>query len=104
MQRVTIPAKNSAETVRQQFDFTSQLGQLSTTTITSATASITVYSGTDPSPLLAAGSTAISGLVVTVPLSSGVPGVIYLVTVTAVASTGDIRSIQGFVAIVNALV
>ena len=103
MQRVTIPAKNSAETLCQAFDFTSQLGQLSTTTITGASSSITVYSGTDPSPLLLAGTAVISGLVVTVPLSGGVAGVLYQVTVTAIASTGDIRIIQGFVAIINNL-
>jgi hypothetical protein len=103
MQRIQIPAKASTETFKQAFDFTSQLGQLSTTTISSATCTITVYSGTDPSPLLTAGSPAISGLIVTVALAGGVAGVLYLVTVTATASTGDIRSIQGFVAIVNAL-
>ena len=103
MERVLIPPKQVAETVYQPFDFTSQLGQFSTTTISSASVTIAVYSGTDPTPLLTAGSASISGLVVTVPLSSGVNGVLYLVTVKATASTGDIRTLQGFVAVVDSL-
>jgi SUMO ligase MMS21 Smc5/6 complex component len=102
MQRVIIPSKQSSETLLQAFDFTSLLGQLSTTTISSATSTIAVYSGTDPSPPSLTNS--ISGLVVTVTLSGGVSGVIYLVTVTATASTGAIVSLQGFLAVVPGLV
>lgn len=104
MQRVLIPAKAAVETVIQPFDFTGLLGQLSSTTLSSATATVTVYSGSDPTPLLTVGAPSISGLVVSVSLSAGTTGVIYLVTVTAVASTGDIRSLQGFVAIASNLV
>lgn len=91
----------SGEDREVPFDFAAQLpaGQ----TISSAVAASSVYSGTDASPTIV-GTCAISGSIVTVPISDGTEGVIYDVKVTATLSGGDVVSISTYVAWVPGLV
>lgn len=86
MSRITLEAIHSGEIRSQVFDFSSQcsVGE----TLSSASTAATVYSGTDPIPIvILQGPAAISGQKVTQAFGgSGLSGVVYLITVTAVTS------------------
>lgn len=90
MSRITLEPIHGGEIRSQVFDFTSQcaVGE----TISSSTATATVYSGTDPTPsAILTGATSNSGQKVTQQLggSGGITGVVYLVTIDVTASTGQ---------------
>lgn len=99
---ITIPPKTSGETTRVTFDFLSQLPD--TDTVASATATATVWSGTDASPsAVVSGSPTVSGTKAYVILTGGVAGNVYMVTVTATPTTNTTLRpvIQTFLAVVD---
>lgn len=99
MSRVTLNCKVVNETRKETFDFTSRLaiGE----TISSATVTCTVYSGTDATPSsVISGVATISGTKVTQLVTAGVLGVIYLLTCAATTSAGQILELQAFLPIV----
>jgi hypothetical protein len=97
--KVVLPTKIFSETViYRQFDFISLLyvGE----TITSATASAFLYSGSDPSPgSIISGSATVSGTVVSQMLTGGRPGTIYIVTVAAQTNIGETIELSGYLAV-----
>ena len=98
MSRQLLDTKHVGETISQVFDFTSQLAV--SETISTATTTATVYSGTDATPSgLISGAASISGAKVTQMLTDGTLGVTYLVVCTITTSTGQTLKLQGFVVI-----
>jgi hypothetical protein len=96
--KVTFPAKRQGETLALQFDFTSKLaaGQY----LTSATVTVSVYSGVDPSPsLVLSGSASVAGAVATQKVTGGVAGTIYSLLCAASSSDGQTLELMGFLAI-----
>jgi len=97
--RASIPAKLVGETVLETFDFLSQLAlgeTLSTATVTAA-----VYSGTDASPsAIVSGSATISGTKVTQLITAGTLGVVYLLTCTVTTSLSQTLLLEAFLAVV----
>lgn len=98
MSRAVFGGKLLGETKNLVFDFLSQiaLGE----TISSASVTATVYSGTDATPSsLISGSASISGSQVTQKVTGGVLGVTYNLTCTAITSAGQTLSISGFLTV-----
>lgn len=91
MSRITLELMHSGEIRNQVFDFSSQcaVGE----TLSSATATAAVYSGTDPVPgSIFSGAAATSGQKVTqlIKDSGGAAnGVVYVITITVVTSLGQ---------------
>lgn len=99
MSRITLEAKPSGETCTEIFDFTSRLALAET--ISTATVTAAVYSGTDASPsAVVSGSASISGAQVSQKLTAGTLGVTYLLTCTVTTSTSQTLSIFAFLTIV----
>jgi hypothetical protein len=97
--RVIFEAKTSGEIRIETFDFTSRL--TSAETISTASVSAIVYSGTDASPSsLIYGAATISGKTVTQKLGGGVEGVVYNLTAVITTSTGQQLELNAFLAIV----
>ena len=98
MRFITLPAKLPGESWQVQFDFAGQIpvGE----TISSASVSAAVYSGVDASYAdVANGAQAISGTIVTKTIDSGVAGVIYLLTCSAMLSDTQVLSLQAYLAV-----
>lgn len=103
MSRVTFPPKLSGSTILLPFDFLSSLAVGET--LSSASTTATVYSGSDSSPSsLISGSTSVSGSIATQKITGGVAGVIYEVLCTASTSAGETLQLSGYLAIVPDLV
>ena len=101
-QVVEFPLKQADATVPLTFDFTSELP--SGVTVSAATTTCTVWSGTDASPQsVVDGAASISGTVVTQVVTGGVNGVIYLLECKATGSDGNIYPLQGYLAVTTAL-
>jgi hypothetical protein len=86
--------KANGETIKEVFDFTSRLAVGET--ISTATVTAAVYSGTDPTPTLVSGAATIQGAQVTQLLAGGVAGTTYLLTCFAVTSSGQTLALQGY--------
>ena len=101
MSRVTFPPKTADETVLAVFDFLSLLGIGETLSSASVTAS--VYSGTDASPSsIISGSDTISGSQVRQLITAGEEGVTYLLTATALTSASQTLQLSGYLVIAPA--
>jgi hypothetical protein len=101
MSRITLEGKHSGETRSQIFDFISRLALAET--ISTATTTAAVYSGTDASPSsVISGSASISGTQVTQKLTAGTAGVVYLLTCTITTSAGQVLTLNAFLPITPA--
>lgn len=99
MSRVVFPGKLIGETLQCVFDFGSRLAVGET--ISSATASCSVYSGVDASPSsVLSGSTSISGTKVTQKVTAGTLGVTYKLICTTITSTSQHLQLSGYLVIV----
>ena len=86
--------KITTENEQFTFDYSPVLG--TTETISSATCTVEVKEGTDPSPSsIKSGSPAISGSTVTQRILGGLDGVIYRLEMTATTSVGNVYTIVG---------
>lgn len=95
----TIPAKLTGTTLNFPVDFISRLGVGET--ISSASVTMSVYSGTDPSPQsMVSGSATISGSVVTQLFTGGVLGVIYEALYGVVTSLGQTPEIPAYLVVI----
>lgn len=96
--RVEFPPKLSGVTDTYPFDFISALS--SGETISTAVVTVSVYSGTDPTPsALVSGGAAISGVQVTQKLTGGLPGVLYIVLCTITTSLTRTLQLSAYLAI-----
>lgn len=95
MNRVVLEAKHAAETRTQTWDFASRLA--TGESLSSATVSSTVYSGSASAPTL--GTVSVSGTRATHTLGGGVAGDTYLLSVAAVTSAGQTLNLVGFLPI-----
>ena len=85
---ITFTPKDPAEALFYGIDFSNLLG--SGETITSATASMRVVSGTDAAPsAMLSGSPVVNGGIVSHKLTGGVAGVVYLLGLTIYTSAGQ---------------
>lgn len=92
------PSKPVDATRPLVFDFTSAVP--TGVTIASATATVSVWSGTDSNPsAMLSGSPSVSGLQVTQVVTAGVNGVVYVIEVDATGSDGNIYPRSGFLAV-----
>ena len=99
--RIVLEPKNAAETVSIVFDFASQL--TGSETVSSATVTAAVYSGSDSSPSsVISGSATASGTKVTQKVTAGTLGVTYVLTCTAVTSTSQTLTMIGYLVIIPA--
>lgn len=97
--RVTFEGKLTGETQTYTFDFTSRLAASETLSTASVTAA--VYSGTDASPsAIVNGSATISGQRVTQSLTAGTLGVTYLLSCTVTTSASQTLLLEAFLTIV----
>jgi hypothetical protein len=82
------------------FEFLSLLG--TGETVSSATVTVTVWSGVDANPsALKSGAASCSGTRVTQTFTGGLEGVIYLITVLGTTSTSQVVSLQSLLALVK---
>lgn len=99
MSRVTLEGKTVGESALTPFDFLSRLA--SGETISTASVTATVYSGTDASPSsIINGSATISGSKAIQMVVGGVLGVTYLLKCTVTTSLGQTRQLMGFLVII----
>jgi len=99
MSRQIIEGKSVSETVTLAFSFLSHLA--TGETISSASTTATVYSGTDASPSsLISGAASISGSTVSQKVTGGTLGVTYILVCSAVTSLGQTLQISGYLVIV----
>ena len=95
MSRVPLALKAVGETRTEVFSFLSLLAVGET--LSGASTTVTVYSGTDASPSsIISGSATISGSNVSQKFTGGVSGVTYLITVTALTSAGQTLTITAY--------
>jgi len=86
--------KITTENEQFTFDYSPVLG--TTETISSATCTVTVKEGTDPTPsAIKVGSPVISGSQVAQRISNGLDGVIYRLEMTATTSATNVYTIVG---------
>lgn len=96
--RVVFATKYVGETKKLTFDFLADLGV--TETISTATVTAAVYSGTDATPsAIISGLASISGSVVTQTIVAGTSGVTYLLTCTATTSASQVLIITAYLTI-----
>lgn len=97
---IALPRKIDSEDLFIQFDFLSQLA--SGETISGATVTATLFSGTDGTPsAIISGAASVSGSIVTQKVIDGVVGVIYLLTCTVTTSLSAVKIIQGYLAVLD---
>lgn len=96
MNRVTIPSKFLGDSpIISPWDFISLLK--ASETISTATVTATVYSGTDASPnAIISGAASFSGTVVSQKVTGGVLGVIYELLCTITTSLGQTLQMSGY--------
>lgn len=97
MNRIVLEPRHASETRKEVFDFLSRLA--TGETISTATASVLVYSGATAATAPTLGSAAISGSQVSVLTSGGDSGVTYLLSVAAATSLGQTLHLVGFLVI-----
>ena len=101
--RQALEPKNAGETLSLVFDFASQL--IVGETVSSATASCSVYSGTDATPSsVLSGSATVSGTQVTQKVTGGTAGVTYVISVAATTSASNIITILGYLVVLPATI
>jgi hypothetical protein len=94
--RLSLESKLASATRDYDFTFTLPAG----VTISSASTTATVYSGTDASPSsIIDGSAAISGAVVTQSIIAGTAGVLYTLLCSATCSDGQVLTLEGVLAV-----
>ena len=99
MSRIIFGSKLSGETAIHTFDFTSRLTSAETISTASVTAS--VYSGTDATPSsVVSGSATISGKTVTQPLTAGTEGGTYLLVCQITTSLSQTLELSAFLTVV----
>ena len=99
--RVVFPPKKPGETALEPFDFSSQLA--AGETISTAGVTVSVWSGTDPSPgSLVSGAASIAAGVVSQAIQGGVSGVIYTLLCQVTTSLGQTLNMSGFLAVLGA--
>lgn len=99
--RQVLEPKHASETLSLVFNFASQLSVGET--ISSATASCSVYSGMDASPSsVLSGSATVSGAQVTQLVTGGTAGVTYAITIAATTSASEIISLLGYLVVLPA--
>jgi hypothetical protein len=99
LSRADLPPKYVGETKDYEFDFVSELAEGET--ISSATVSASVYSGTDATPSnIISGADSTSGTIVTQRITGGVLGVIYILLCEAVTSAGQTLRMYGLLTVV----
>ncbi len=99
MSRLSFGGKYAAETRKEVFDFTSRLAVGET--LSSASTTATVYSGTDASPsAIISGAASIAGAQVTQAITAGTLGVTYLLKCSATTSTSQVLLLDAFLVIV----
>lgn len=97
---LSLVPKTPSETRTQVFEFLSLLG--TGETVSSATVTVTVWSGVDANPsALKSGATTCSGTRVTQTFTGGLEGVIYLITVLGTTSLSQVVSLQSLLAVVK---
>ena len=97
--RIILDGKLVGETLNETFDFLSRLaiGE----TISTATVTASVYSGTDAAPsAIVSGSAAISGSKVTQKITAGTLGVVYKLLCVCTTSTSQTLSLAALLAVV----
>ena len=101
MSRITLGGKPANETRKETFNFAAQLAigeTISTATVTSA-----VYSGTDATPsTVISGTATISGVTAVQLITGGIEGNVYLLTCAITTSAGQTLRQTGFLVIVPA--
>ena len=96
--RIILPEKRSSETLLVPFNFLSALTV--GTTISSASVTATVYSGTDASPsAIISGSATISGAIITQKIVAGTAGVTYLLAAAATTSDGQVLVLNAYLVV-----
>lgn len=99
--RTVFDGKILGTNFRALFNFASNLA--AGETISSASTTATVYSGTDASPSsIISGAASISGATVTQVITGGVAGVIYLLTCTATSSASQAMVREAFLVVKDA--
>lgn len=99
MSRAILQSKVFGETRTYQFDFTSLLA--SGETISTATTTAAVYSGTDATPAnVISGAASFSGAVVSQNITDGVQGVTYSLTCTITTSASQTLKLNAFMTII----
>jgi hypothetical protein len=92
--------KLTTENEQFTFDFTPVMG--STETISSATCTVEVKEGTDPTPsAIKSGSPSISGFKVAQRILGGLDGVTYRLEMTATTSLGNVYTIVGDLPVIS---
>ena len=93
--------KTPGEQIKLVFNFASD----SSSSVSSASVSCAVFSGTDASPSsMVSGAAAVSGSTVTQLIVGGVAGVVYYLACTATMSDGQILQRYGFLAVVEGVI
>lgn len=91
-------AKSAASTLTIAFNFAASCA--TNETITSASTTATVYSGTDATPsAIIDGAAALNGKEITQSITAGVVGVTYLLTCTANTSLGQVLIQTGYLVV-----
>ena len=101
MARIVLNPKLAVEVRNETFNFTSSLAASGTETISTASTTAIVFSGTDASPgAIISGTATISGAQVTQKIQGGIVGVIYELRCSITTSTGQTLVLAGYLAIV----
>lgn len=98
MAHMILESKLTGETLLEPFDFAARLAVGET--LSAASTTPTVHSGTDTTPGGVVVSSTISGTKVSVKVTGGVLGVTYLLTCQASTSLGQILQLTAFLVIV----
>jgi hypothetical protein len=105
MGRVIFPTKYATETRDYTIPFESLLTSGETVNTSGAVVGISVYSGTDANPSgMLNGGLVYAGSGITQSLTGGVAGVTYYLTATVTTSTGNVKTLGGFLTVLGGLV
>lgn len=102
MSRIILDPKTVAETRTIQFNFASELAVAET--ISSASVTAAVYTGTDPLPSnIVSGAASISGPLVSQNITAGLVGVTYTLVCSVITSTGQVLGLSAYLTIIPPL-
>lgn len=94
---IPLRTKSPAVAVLITFNFSGEIGW--SETISSATVSAALWSGTDSAANLISGSAAISGAIVTQLIAGGISGNMYMITCAITTSAGQVLTMEGIQAV-----